>query len=68
MLPRLREDREEKRGNQWDSMTLKLTHFDSAGFYGQDTGMKKMAGVIGVDIGIADPIQVRGTGTGEGPR
>lgn len=67
MLPRLREEREEKRGNQWDSMTLKLMHFNSAGFHGQDTGMKKIAGLIEVDIGIADPIQVQGTGAWEGP-
>lgn len=48
-------------------MTLKLMHFNSAGFHGQDTGMKKIAGLIGVDIGIADPIQVQGTGAWEGP-
>lgn len=42
-------------------------HFNSAGFHGQDTGMKKIAGLIGADIGIADPIQVQGTGAWEGP-
>lgn len=62
-MPRLREEREEKRGKQWDSMTLKFMHFNSSGLYGQDTGMKKMAGVNGVDTGIAGPIQVQRTRT-----